>query len=60
MAKKKSAKTSEMIAMSFINMLSEGPEVSFIGSPTVSPITAALWRSEPFLPVIVDGGYSGW
>ncbi len=26
-----------------------GPEVSFNGSPTVSPITAALWISDPFL-----------
>jgi len=29
-------------------MLSDGPEVSFNGSPTVSPITAALCSSEPF------------
>jgi len=29
-------------------MLSDGPEVSFKGSPTVSPITAALCSSEPF------------
>ena len=25
-----------------------GPEVSFKGSPTVSPTTAALWIYEPF------------
>ena len=29
-------------AMSFINMLRDGPEVSLKGSPTVSPITDAL------------------
>jgi hypothetical protein len=39
---KTSAKTSEVIAMSLIKMLIEGPLVSFIGSPTVSPTTAAL------------------
>ena len=33
-----------------MRMLSEGPEVSFKGSPTVSPITAALCASEPFDP----------
>ena len=31
--------------MSFINMFKEGPLVSFKGSPTVSPITAALCSS---------------
>jgi hypothetical protein len=30
-----------MIALSFIRMFREGPDVSFIGSPTVSPVTAA-------------------
>lgn len=29
-------------------MLREGPEVSLSGSPTVSPMTAALCSSEPF------------
>lgn len=43
------AKMSDRIAISFIKMLREGPEVSFNGSPTVSPTTAALWISEPFL-----------
>jgi hypothetical protein len=52
MAKKKSANTSEMMAMSFMRMLRDGPDVSFIGSPTVSPITAALWSSDPFWPKI--------
>ena len=32
-------------------MFKLGPEVSFKGSPTVSPITAALWIYEPFLTV---------
>ena len=31
-------------------MLSDGPEVSLNGSPTVSPTTAALWASEPLPP----------
>lgn len=35
-------KTRLMIAISLINMLRDGPLVSFKGSPTVSPITAAL------------------
>lgn len=42
------AKTSEKIALSFTKIFSEGPDVSFRGSPTVSPITAALCTSEPF------------
>ena len=42
---KKSAKTRERMAMSFMTMLSAGPEVSLRGSPTVSPTTAALWSS---------------
>lgn len=29
-------------------MLRAGPEVSFKGSPTVSPVTAALCSSDPF------------
>ena len=32
-----------------MRMLSAGPEVSFRGSPTVSPTTAALYCSEPFI-----------
>jgi len=47
--KKASAKTNEVIAISFIKILIEGPLVSFKGSPTVSPTTAALCASE-FLP----------
>jgi len=36
------------MAMSFIKMLREGPEVSFNGSPTVSPMTADLCSCECF------------
>lgn len=43
------AKTSERIALNLIRILSAGPEVSLSGSPTVSPITAALCSSVPFL-----------
>ena len=42
-------KTREVIAISLIRMLIDGPLVSFIGSPTVSPTTAALCASECFL-----------
>lgn len=42
-------KTNERIAISFISIFKLGPLVSFKGSPTVSPITAALWIYEPFL-----------
>jgi len=41
-------KTKDKIAISLIKMLRLGPLVSFNGSPTVSPITAALWTSLPF------------
>jgi len=30
--------------------LTAGPAVSLYGSPTVSPVTAALWASDPFPP----------
>ena len=33
-----------------MRIFKEGPDVSFRGSPTVSPITAALCASEPFDP----------
>merc|ERR1740115_16701 len=36
-----------MMAVSFITMFKAGPEVSFSGSPTVSPVTEFLWASEP-------------
>ena len=32
-----------------MRIFSAGPEVSLRGSPTVSPTTAALWTSLPFL-----------
>ena len=43
-------KTTATIDISLSRMLSEGPEVSLNGSPTVSPTTAALWASEPLPP----------
>ena len=33
-----------------IIVFNEGPAVSLKGSPTVSPVTAALWASEPLPP----------
>jgi len=45
---KKGAKTKDKMADNLMRMFKEGPEVSFKGSPTVSPITAALCSSEPF------------
>lgn len=45
---KNSVKTRLKIAINLIRMLRAGPEVSFNGSPTVSPITAALCSSDPF------------
>lgn len=39
------------MAISLIRMFSDGPDVSLRGSPTVSPTTAALWMSVPFLMV---------
>ena len=41
-------KTNDNIAINFIKMFKAGPDVSFNGSPTVSPITAALCSSLPF------------
>lgn len=38
-------KINEVIADNFIKMFIEGPLVSFKGSPTVSPTTAALCSS---------------
>lgn len=40
-------KTKLMMAVSFITMFNAGPEVSFRGSPTVSPVTAFLCAAEP-------------
>jgi hypothetical protein len=36
------AKIRERIAISFIKIFKDGPDVSLSGSPTVSPTTAAL------------------
>ena len=38
--------------VSLINIFIEGPEVSLNGSPTVSPVTAALCASEPFFSIL--------
>lgn len=45
---KNPAKIKEKIADNLTKMLRAGPEVSFKGSPMVSPITAALCSSVPF------------
>lgn len=47
---KKGAKTRDSTAISLMRMFRDGPEVSFSGSPTVSPMTAALCASEPLPP----------
>lgn len=47
------ANTKEKIALNLMRIFKEGPEVSFRGSPTVSPITAALCSSVP-LPLIIS------
>lgn len=41
------ANTKETIAESLMRIFNDGPLVSFNGSPTVSPITAALCTSVP-------------
>ena len=45
---KKLAKIKLNIADNLTRMFNDGPDVSFKGSPTVSPITAALCSSDPF------------
>lgn len=50
---KKGANTRDSTAMSLMRMLSDGPEVSFSGSPMVSPMTAALCGSDPFGPRVL-------
>ena len=50
---KKGANTSDSTAMSLMRMLSDGPDVSLRGSPMVSPITAALWGSDPLGPRVL-------
>jgi hypothetical protein len=46
------AKISDRMAINFIKMFRAGPEVSFSGSPTVSPTTAALWISVPLVTLL--------
>lgn len=41
-------KTNDVIAISLIKIFIDGPLVSFIGSPTVSPTIAFLWTSVLF------------
>src|SRR4029077_11122155 len=41
---------SATMLMILISGLTAGPAVSLYGSPTVSPVTAALWASEPLTP----------
>ena len=44
----------------FITLMSgfsAGPAVSLNGSPTVSPMTAALWASEPLPPSLPSSMY---
>ena len=43
--------TRATIEVNLMRMFIDGPEVSLKGSPTVSPVTAALWGSLPFLKV---------
>ena len=45
---KNEAKTREKMADNLTKMFNEGPLVSFNGSPTVSPMTAALCSGDPF------------
>ena len=40
----------ETTLINLIKMFRLGPAVSLKGSPTVSPITVALWVSDPFPP----------
>ena len=49
---KSGTRTSVIVERSLIKMWIEGPAVSLQGSPTVSPVTAALWASLPFPPYL--------
>lgn len=40
-----------------MRMFKLGPDVSFSGSPIVSPITAALWIYEPFLTTFPSSSF---
>src|SRR6202008_4142505 len=42
--------SSATMLMILISGFTAGPAVSLYGSPTVSPVTAALWASEPLPP----------
>ena len=44
------ATTIATMLMSLMRMFRLGPDVSLNGSPTVSPMTAALWAGEPLPP----------
>ena len=43
--------------MTLMSGFSAGPAVSLNGSPTVSPMTAALWASEPLPPRLPSSMY---
>ena len=43
--------------ITLISGLSAGPAVSLNGSPTVSPMTAALWASQPLPPWLPSSMY---
>ena len=43
--------------ISLMRMFRLGPDVSLNGSPTVSPITVALWASDPFPPRLPSSTY---
>src|SRR6476661_4231207 len=44
--------TSDTMLISLMRMFMLGPEVSLNGSPTVSPVTEALWASEPLYSIL--------
>mmetsp|Transcript_65840 Transcript_65840/g.147009 ORF Transcript_65840/g.147009 Transcript_65840/m.147009 type:complete len:241 (+) Transcript_65840:156-878(+) len=50
-------RTRETVDRSLISTCSEGPAVSLNGSPTVSPVTAALCASLPLPPYLPDSMY---
>ena len=47
----------DTVETSLMRIFRDGPEVSLNGSPTVSPMTAALWHSEPLPPCSPDSMY---
>ena len=49
--------TSTVVDNSLITTCSAGPAVSLNGSPTVSPVTAALWASLPLPPKFPSSTY---